>query len=449
MKTLLGSAAYRIAFASLLFFALVTLLLGSAVYHAAHAAFARQMDARIAQATKSIVAELGDGGVPGVLEAVRERETRGPDALGYAVFDAKGRHVGGQMQTERSEPGWRRIVFFDPREGPDAARAEVTELPGGYRLVVAADLEPLEEIDRTILMLFGIAFAVLLIVGVVYAFVLGTYLRRRLARMESTATAIMAGDLTRRTAISPRHDEFDRVAGSLNSMLDRIETLVVNLRQVTSDLAHDLRTPLAQLRTRLDLLRERSPDAESRRMAGEAVERTDDVLRLFDAILRIAELEEGGLGRHFVPVDLGALVEELGEIHAPIAEDQERVLVATSEPGCLVTGDRELIAQALINLIENALRHTPPGSRIWLCAKRIDGVPTAFVWDNGAGVAARDRDRIFDRFVRLEASRSTPGHGLGLSLVKAIAAAHRATIVVSDASPGLRVDVRFPPAEAA
>ncbi|MBN8829367.1 MAG: HAMP domain-containing histidine kinase [Sphingomonadales bacterium] len=444
MKLLFRSAAYRIAFVSSLAFALATLLLGAAVYYAAHAALARQMDASIEQATGGLLTELHDDGVDGIREAVGQRESRGPDTLGYALFDPAGRKIAGQMNTSRPDTGWHRIIFIDPKEGPDPARALVTALPDGSRLVVAADLEPLEEIDRTILAMFGIASLALAGIGLFATILLGGYLRRRLGRIERTAAAIVGGDLTPRMDIGPADDEFDRVAASLNAMLDRIEGLVLNLRQVTSDLAHDLRTPLARLRNQLETLRDRSSDPDCAAVAEDAVERADDVLRLFEAILRISELDEGSLRRHFGPVDLGVLVEELGEIHAPIAEDEGRSLQWKGQSGCIVNGDRELIAQALINLIENALCHTPPGSRIVLTASCNAEKVTASVVDDGPGIAPEDRSRVLERFVRLESSRSTAGHGLGLSLVRAIAQAHGAEIALRDAEPGLEIALVFP-----
>ncbi|WP_067737634.1 sensor histidine kinase [Novosphingobium naphthalenivorans] len=443
MRVLFRSAAYRIAFISSLAFALAALCLGGAVYYAAHAALARQLDASIEQATGNLLAELHDDGMDGLREALSQRDASGPDTLGYALFDLSGRRIAGRMNTARAAPGWHRIMFLDPKEGADPARALVTGLPSGYQLIVAADLEPLEEIDHTVLMMFGVACVALAGLGALGTLLLGGYLRRRLRRIESTASAIVTGDLTPRMEIGPRDDEFDRVAASLNAMLDRIEALVVNLRQVTSDLAHDMRTPLARLRNRLEILRDRSRDPECIDIANEAVERADDVLKLFQAILRISELDGTDLKHRFAPVDLGRLVFEMGEMHAPIAEDEGRLLQWDGALGCLVMGDRELIAQALINLIENALRHTPPGSRICLTAACDAQAVTVSVSDNGPGIPEEERKRVFERFVRLETSRSTPGHGLGLSLVQAVAHAHDATVTLRDMNPGLEVSLHF------
>ncbi|CCA92531.1 HAMP domain-containing sensor histidine kinase [Novosphingobium sp. PP1Y] len=444
MRTLFNSAAYRIAFASSLAFALATALIGIAVFYAAHAAFVRQMESSVDQASIGIIAELRDEGVRGVLEAVHNREAGGPDALGYAVFAPSGTRVEGSLDTPMPETGWRDIVFLDPHEGPDPARAKTTMLPGGYRLTVAADKEPLEQIDATILTIFGIAFACLLAIGLAGALILGAYLRRRLTRIEATAGAIAGGDLSRRMAVGPRDDEFDRVAASLNAMLDRIAGLIANLRQVTSDLAHDLRTPLMRLRNQLDALHEPGENDMRSARIDDAVERADEVLRLFEAILRISELEEGSLHRNFSSVDLGALVRDLGEAHEPLAEDAGKTLLVRVAGDARVTGDRELLAQALINLIENALRHTPPGSAIEIGVRIEAGRPVAYVADNGPGIPADQRAHVLERFVRLEASRSTPGNGLGLSLAAAVAAAHRAELRLADNAPGLEVAIVFP-----
>lgn len=444
MKGLAASAAYRIAFVSWLAFAGATLLAGIAVFYAAHAAFARQMDANIEQASTAVAAEFGDDGIGGVVEAIRNREAARSDIFGYALYRGSGRRTAGSLDAPMPPLGWRDITFRDPDEGPDAARAKTVMLPGGYRLTVAADKEPLEHIDDTILEIFAVAFAGLLVLGLGGALALGAYLRRRLTRIEATAGAIARGDLSRRMEVGARGDEFDRVADSLNSMLDRIAGLIANLRQVTSDLAHDLRTPLMRLRNRLDGLHE--PDESDGRSAkiDDAVARADEVLRLFAAILRISELEEGSLRRNFTQIDLGALVADLGDSHQPLAEDVGKALRVRVADGLTVTGDRELIAQAMINLIENALRHTPAGSAIEMGVRNEAGRAVAYVADNGPGIPEEHRVRVLERFVRLEQSRSSPGNGLGLSLVAAIATAHRADLVLRDRAPGLEAAIVFP-----
>lgn len=444
MRIMPRSASNRIAIVTFFAYALALLVLGAAVFFATHAAFSRQLDSNIEQAVNALRGEYRDDGISGVIEAVRQLHSPGPISLGTALFAPGGRRIAGNLNTDMPAPGWQRIVFVDPLEGPDPARAKVTLLPGGYRLVVAADLESLEAIDRTILTMFAVAIGALLLLGIGGALLLAAYLRRRLGGIEITAAAIITGDLRQRARVSDAGDEFDRVAASLNAMLDRIVGLIANLRQVTGDLAHDLRTPLSRLRNHLETMR-MDPDGRTNPVSlEEAVDQADDLLTLFEAILRISELEEGRLRKAFKPVDLSRLVSELGEAHIPLAEDLHHTLCVSTEPELWVQGDRELIAQAAINLIENALRHTPPGASVDLMAFAHGDQIIVRVKDNGSGIPRHDHERVQQRFVRLEASRSTPGHGLGLSLVQAIAEAHRASLVLGDANPGLVAELRFP-----
>jgi signal transduction histidine kinase len=443
MRLLPKSAANRIAVFGLLAYVLATFLASVAVYIATHEAFVRQIDARIALATNDLQSEYRDEGIGDVADAISHRESGEPGALGYAIFDSTNHRIAGSLDTPMPPIGWHNIVFRDPVEGPDAARANVIMLGASHRLVVAADLEPLEAIDQTILEIFGLTFLALLLLGGFGAVILARYLRVRLSRIEQTADAIIAGNFAQRAPVGKRNDEFDRVAASLNAMLDRIAGLIANLRQVTSDLAHDLRTPLARLRNNLESLRH---DTKEERL-DDAVEEADDVLRLFEAILRISELEEGGLRRGFAQVDLSHLVADIGESHLPLAEDSGHRLYIAVEEGLTVNGDRELLAQAIINLLENALRHTPEGGTISLIARERDGIPAVIIRDEGSGIPEAERERVMQRFVRLEAARSTPGHGLGLSLVKAIVEAHGGSVSLSDAQPGLAVEIDLPGGE--
>lgn len=240
-------------------------------------------------------------------------------------------------------------------------------------------------------------------------------------------------------------DEFDRLATVLNAMLDRIGALIGNLRQVSSDIAHDLRTPLTRLR------------AEAERAAGEwdgseiararlhkVVAQADEVLEIFAALLRISEIEAGGGRRGFGPLDLSTLVEEMSESYEPALRDGGRQLRWTVVPGVTITGDRQLLAQAIVNLIENAATHTPPGTMVEVMLDHApDGIRLS-VRDDGPGIAMADRERVLQRFTRLDASRATPGHGLGLSLVTAIAGMHAMDLRLEDAAPGLRVVLHLP-----
>lgn len=440
------SAAYRIAIVSSLAFALATCVLGLVVYLAAHAALAGQLDDRIREDNTTLVNEYRREGRIGLFEAIAGRERQsGSNELGYAVFDTKGNRIAGNLMTEMPEPGLRNIVFRDPEEGADPARAFTRLLPDGSRLVVAADREPLERIDQVIVTLFVAAFLGVLVIGAAGAIILGAYLRYRLSAMNVTAEAIMAGDLDQRVPVGRRGDEFDRLARLLNAMLNRIADLLENLRQVSSDVAHDLRTPLARLRNGLENgLRHDLPRDQRDKAIEQAIARSDEVLSLFAALLRLSEIEAGRLQQAFAPVDLAQLVRETGESYALAIEDGGRALDCNLVKTAIVLGDRELLAQALINLLDNAQIHTPPGTHIDMTLKAAADRVVLTVADDGPGVRKEDRVRLTRRFARADASRSRPGHGLGLSLVAAIAGIHHARLKITDNHPGLAVMLDFP-----
>jgi len=446
MTRIWASAAYRVAFTYSAVFALAILLLGLAVYYAADADFRNQQDVGIAEESAGLFREYDEGGISDLASAVAGRDAMHPAAAyHYAVFDAAGHRVAGSLLLSRPDVGARDIQIKNAKEGPEAVRALISDLPRGGRLVVASDSEAVKRIDETILSLFAAAFVLVIALGIVGALLLGGYLRQRLSRISGTAQAIMPGDLARRIPVSARGDEFDQLAIALNAMLDRIEQLLDNLRQVSSDVAHDLRTPLARLRNQIECVLDGPGDPQSHRPAlKRALAQSDDLLALFSAILRISEVESGALKRHFARVDVSEIAGDLAESYTPAVLDGGRTLTASIMPDLATLGDRELIAQAAINLLDNAQRHTPAGTAIAIEVKTIGNDIALAVTDTGSGVAAADRALITRRFARLEASRTTPGHGLGLNLVAAIAAAHSGRLAIEDNHPGLRVTLLLP-----
>lgn len=431
------SAAYRIAFTYAAAFALAMLLLGTAVYFTADAEFRRQRDRAIIEEAVELAREADD---PRELRQEIDVRARlsSPEGFDYALFDRSGRRIAGTLATERPAAGLGDIVFHDPKEGPDVARADAIDLPDGSRLVVALDSETIENIDATILALFGIAFVALLLVGGVSALLLGRYLRHRLSTISATARAIVEGDTAQRVPVSPRGDEFDQVGTALNAMLDRIDQLMENLRQVSSDIAHDLRTPLVRLRNQLELVG--SVDGAAER----AIQQGDALLALFAAILRISEVEGGKLAVSFEALDLSALAEDVCETFQPAIADSGRLLDWRIAPDIRVLGNRELLAQAIGNLLDNARLHTPFGTEIMVTLASRAATAELVVSDRGPGVPASDYERMLRRFTRGEASRSTPGAGLGLSLVAAVAKAHGGQVALADNAPGLRVTLTLP-----
>jgi signal transduction histidine kinase len=277
----------------------------------------------------------------------------------------------------------------------------------------------------------------------------GLFLGRRfMARVDAitqTCERVMAGKFNERIPKRGRDDEWDRLARAINEMLDRISTLLENLQQVSSDIAHDLRTPLTRLRNRLEAAREQPPGLEAYpAVIAHALGDTDQLLAMFSALLRISQIEAGTRVQTFTAVNLADVLQRLFELYLPVAEDCGHLLCRDLYPEVVVRGDAELLTQLFSNLIENAIRHTPPGAQIRIELQRVNGEALAAVIDNGPGVAPEDRDKVTRRFYRGSASRTAEGHGLGLALAAAIAQLHGARLELRDAAPGLQVITAFP-----
>jgi signal transduction histidine kinase len=443
MRKWRSSAAYRIAFINFGVYSVALALLGIVVFAMMHIAFSRQLDSMVSDEARTLQDEYASGGDGELAEAIAVREaSTSPTRMLYAVFTRDGRRIHGSLQTKRSRVGLHPIIFDDPKEGPDAARAKTVDLSPNERLVVAVDSEWLEGIERIVIMIFSITFVGFVVVGFGGAVILGSYLQRRLHSLRNSAEAIIRGDIRRRMPIGPRGDEFDQLAATLNRMLDRIEGLLENLRQVSSDIAHDLRTPLARLRNHLE--GKAIDGTNSKTIIDGAIRQLDEVLSLFAAILRVAEVESGETRRYFAPVDLSAMLTELAESFAPTFEDEGGLLLWSVEPGLTVEGDRDLLAQAIVNLVENAKRHTPEGTVVRLTASLVSDSVCMHVVDNGPGVPKADLGRITKRFARLESSRNKTGHGLGLSLVSAVAKLHRGKLILRNLEPGLSATIQLP-----
>ena len=269
--------------------------------------------------------------------------------------------------------------------------------------------------------------------------------------MNNSAHAIMAGDLTRRLPVSGSGDELDRLAIGLNAMLGRISDLMAGLREVSDNIAHDLRTPLTRLRNHAEEALRLERDAPAYRAALErTIEESDGLIRIFDALLQIARAEAGTDRAGMTPFDVADVVGGLAELYEPVAEEKGFELHVDAAPGTMVTGNRELIGQAVANLIDNALKYgaPPAGStmqpRVDVATRREGGEVVIEVADHGEGIPETDRRRVFDRFVRLEGARSRPGSGLGLSLAAAAARLHGGSVRLTDNGPGLKVEILLP-----
>jgi signal transduction histidine kinase len=259
---------------------------------------------------------------------------------------------------------------------------------------------------------------------------------RRADVIVKTCRAIMAGNLATRIPVRGTQDELDRLSETINAMLDRIAALMSNVTQVTNDIAHDLRTPVTHLRHRLERARERAVTTEDYDRALEAaIAASDDILALFAALLRIAQIEAGARRTAFAPLNVAALLAHLRDLFAPVAEDSGHRLEFTLEQKLQISGDKELLTQLFSNLIENAIIHTPAGTRVSVVLKRQGHEALVLVSDDGPGVPPEEHQKLFQRFYRREASRTRPGFGLGLALVSAIADLHGARLKIETVQP--------------
>jgi signal transduction histidine kinase len=447
----LRTASFRLAALYLLLFTASAAVLGVVVFWTTRAALDQQLATRVRAELNYLAADYASGGLPQLLADVRKRET-GPGTLDYLVQASDGTRLAGELPPVGARRGWMRLVAEEPPdpEGAETVRAYALGLPGGVVIAAGDDLRRAGEAEEAVLRAFFWAIGATVLLGGLGGAWLSHHFLRRVDTISRTVEAIIGGDLTRRVPVRGTGDDLDRLATTLNRMLDRIGELMESVRQVSTDIAHDLRTPLSRLGNRLEDARAhaRSP-ADYERALEWAKADVEALLATFAALLRIAEVEAGAQRAAFRRVDLSAVAETVAQTFLPVAEDEAHLMVADIAPGIVVAGDRELLTQALVNLVENALRHTPAGTRLrlWLTIER--GCPVLTVEDNGPGVPEVERKRISRRFYRLEQSRTTPGSGLGLSLVAAVAALHGAELRFADAAPGLRVSLVFPPATAA
>jgi signal transduction histidine kinase len=264
---------------------------------------------------------------------------------------------------------------------------------------------------------------------------------RRIAKIDEVLGEVMAGDLSRRIPIDGTSDDIEDLSEKLNRMLGELSNLVEGVRRVSDSIAHDLRTPLARLKTRLERLRRGRPDEE----IGEAIDEADRLLSTFGALLRIARIESGERGRAgFAAVDLTSLIDDVAELYRPLIEEKGSRLTLHNAPRVVVQADRDMLFQAVANLVDNAIKHTPGGGRIEISLTPRNGGAEIIVADDGSGIPPEEREKVRERFYRLDRSRTTPGAGLGLSLVSAVAARHEGELRLEDNEPGLRAVLSLP-----
>lgn len=392
------------------------------------------------------------------LAAVVDWRSRQPGSNIYLLTTFQGETLAGNIAelpgSHLSAEGWadiryRRMEEADGRELRAMARAFV--LPGGFRLVIGRDLEEREKVHAVLARPMRWALAVVLILGITGGAFVTTRVLRRVDAIGASAKAIMDGNLSERLPVAGTGDEFDRLGSSLNAMLERIEGLMRGLKEVSDNIAHDLKTPLTRLRNRAEeALRTARTEDDWRAALEDTIAEADGLIGTFNALLMIARAEAGRVDGEMTDLDAAEVVQTVGELYEPVAEEKAVTLIVDAPEPVPLSGSRELIGQALANLVDNALKYGLPqdgeaGEREITIAVRNDGdVVVLTVADRGPGIDADDRERAVERFVRLESSRSRPGSGLGLSLAAAVARLHGGILALADNSPGLKVVILLP-----
>jgi signal transduction histidine kinase len=403
----------------------------------------QQVESAISADGQSLSERWEEGGVPDVVLTVQDRMAEDvDDEEVYLLTDALYQKMIGNLQH------WppfvaQSNVFYDlniNRAGTfTTAEVRRYDLPGGFHLLVGRDVKGRAQIKRLLRGSLLYSAALVGILALAGSLVMRNLFRRMVADVSATAAAISRGELQRRVRRSGRGDEFDAMAEAINTMLDRIARLMDGVRQVSNSIAHDLRTPIARARARLeDAARNSEGEAELRAAIDRAMADLDAVTAVFQALMRIAEIEAGSRRSAFADVDLGPLLADLAELYSALAEDTGLSLELNVADTLPVYADRDLIQQAVANLLDNAIKFSPPGGTVVLSAVAADGGVRISVADQGPGIPEADRARATERFFRGEQARSTPGSGLGLALVQAVATLHDGALVLQDADPGLR-----------
>lgn len=443
LTRILRSAAFRLTLIYAVLFVVSAVVLFATVFVIATAALQSDMQAVLRSEALQLADIRSRYGLLALAEQVTRRmnfRTHGP--IYYLVQAPTQQVVVGNLPGMPPVEG---VVDFvrDTDQAVDA-RAKLTgyglTLADGTFILVAQDASRLIDMQHAIVRAFIWAGGLTLLLAIGTGVLVGGRFVRRIDTIGRTSRAIMEGDLSARIPVRGTSDEIDQLVLGLNAMLDRIQQLLDGLRQVSSDIAHDLRTPLGRLRQRLEDAREHATTTAEYQAATEAaLAEADSLLEIFSALLRIAQIEAGAQKSAFTTVDLSALLRSIAEAYGPSAEDSQHTLETDVADGVTITGDRQLLAQLFSNLVENALAHTPAGSTVRLALRTTPAGFEGEVADNGPGIPQAERDKVFDRFYRLDRSRTTKGSGLGLALVKAIASLHGLSLRLEDRKPGLAV----------
>lgn len=452
LTKLLRTSTFQLALVYMTLFATSVFILLGFIYWATAGYMARQTDETIEAEIQGLAEQYQRQGLEGLISVIQERTVKNTDGSSVYLFASPdGQYLAGNLtgwpEAEINE-GWINFHLDErvgkPRSDSHLVRGRVFRTEGGMRLLVGRDVHNLMEVQELVsrALTWGMGVTVAL------AFAGGLFMSRstlrRIETINQTSREIMKGDLSRRIPTRGSGDDFDQLAENLNAMLAQIEVLMEGVRHVSNNIAHDLRTPLTRLRNRLENMQSHTHDpVQAQESIGQALAEADRILQTFNALLRISRIESGGFQRPTQKVSLKELVADAVELYEALAQDKEQTLDADLHMDMEIPGDRDLLFQALANLLDNAIKYTPERGRIKVWLER-GARARLVVSDTGVGVPSAERDKVFERFYRVDKDRSTLGNGLGLSLVKAVVELHRGRIWLEDNEPGLRVVLELP-----
>lgn len=449
---LFGRTPFRLALMMTLFSVATLLLAGGVGFGLMHAQLTSRQDARVTEMFRSLEQAMVAGDERDLVEAITSRIAASPDKASiYLLQDSAGRGLVGNIQGIVPRQGWLTVPADLNGITADYAYRVFTGTSGAQTPSAGLTNADLDEFREIMAGSLGWAALIVLLASLVVGVVLARRMDRRLAEVDRTMHRVADGDLTARQDLSGRGDDLDQIAATINAALTRLECVVEAMRQVSADIAHDLRTPLNRLRIRIEAASDKAEAGQP--VAGDlttALTEVDQINATFSALLRIAQIEAGSRKAGFRHVDLGMILGTVIEVYRAVAEDAGQSLSAGSLGCHLVNGDPELLTQLFANLIENAIRHWPPGNVIRCLVVASPGRVGVTVSDTGPGIPVAERENVQRRLYRLGKSRTTPGSGLGLSLVRAIADLHHGSLALRDADAaqgrGLAVDISFPSA---
>ncbi|MEM9206684.1 MAG: HAMP domain-containing sensor histidine kinase [Pseudomonadota bacterium] len=466
LSKLYRTTAFKLTLVYLIVFAVLTFgLIAYFVYNTGEL-LSRQYALSTSEELDAFARVYQRGGIRRTVQLV-DRRARAPGSGIYLITDPSGRYLAGNISeigveafnNDRLRPVPYRGFSLSANDDdgitdwrPSLVRAVV--LPGGFNLIVGRDIREGEQFRQIVRRAGVLSIAIFLVLASTSVFFISRRVIRRMEVVSDTSQTIIDGDLTQRIPLMGTDDEFDRLAVNLNRMLDRIEALMTGLKEVSDNVAHDLKTPLTRTRTRLEAtLRDAEADGSALREAlSETLADCDDLIATFNALLSIARAEAGEAGG-FEPFDAVTLVQDLAELYEPLVEEAGASLTIETPDTATVNGQRQLLGQAITNLLDNALKYGLSADQpaITLRVKNADEAVHISVADNGSGIPEADRERVTARFTRLDKSRSKPGSGLGLSLVKAVATLHKGQLSLGDGvdRSGLEVTLTIPRDEAA